>query len=281
MFEVSKPTSAVSQIFNKTYFQNFRILNKNPTYNDETEKSQTKIQKLENVKEKIIQKLKDPNLLERSSYEEMLNDINEELHDSEVNSSSIDTIKSINGEPSLLGRVHLDKRNIIPYLLKVFNVQKFSSHLFHDIINIALVYINVKPGTLTKKMHTNLQKKLKNDIGLHIYNFSQNRKPYTFISKKKLGSLDTHKQVGRELGYLYPCDIENVHNKTFVHLELKFFGRNTVVNIENQIIPIGFSEDKVINYLKKYIKGIRRLSFPVEYTLEKIYIYIDDEKFEI
>lgn len=99
-------------------------------------------------------------------------------------------------------------------LLGIDRYCQIPTEKFHDLFNIALVAMGVKPATLVRKMYEVDQSVIRTHFNLHVRNVelpTEDDRTFTitWISYHPLdASLNSHTIIGRELGYLRPMDID-------------------------------------------------------------------------
>lgn len=165
----------------------------------------------------------------------------------------------------------------ISHIMTILGIHTLTSINLHDLINIALVYTGVKKGVLVKNLGYSKKSRLQSELRLFVSDIKQpgSNKIFTFISKHDPGKLVTHIDIGKALGYLKPVDVNKTYMKNIV-LKLTFKNRSLVPVITSQKIPNSVSNDTVIKYLHKFIKGVESIRFPSDYEPEHFVIEIGE-----
>ena len=160
-------------------------------------------------------------------------------------------------------------------LYKIFNhsYPKYTSYKFGSMLNVGLVITGYKKGALEK-----IDDKLKNDlkkIGLYV-DYYPLIKTLTFISKKDPLFTDntSHKDIGINLGFLTPIDIDDkIKGKSYyIGLKIKFSNNGNkplIANIVSQVV-VNKSEKDINEYLDKITIGIRKLPIPKQFKIIQI-----------
>lgn len=164
----------------------------------------------------------------------------------------------------------------ISHIMSIFGIQSLTSINLHDLINIALVCTGIKKGALVKRLTNNIKFKLQSELGLFVVDIKQpeSNKLFTFISKDPPGKLETHIDIGKALGYLRPVDI-NKFNMKHMTLKLHFKHKSLFPIITVQKIPNSISNDTVVKYLERIIKGVESLHFPTDYKPDYFVIEVE------
>lgn len=174
--------------------------------------------------------------------------------------------------------------NTLLRLTKIFGInytnRRISTERFHDLFNITLVVIGIKPAAIVRKIPKSIQSALRASFNLYVVDFkmpTQDNCKYTmtWIARCRPKQLLTiHTNVGSELGYLRPLDISaNLHQYTRrIGLEIRFIGKKRKVYLLNQLVPNATQSQEVVEYFDKYIAILHTLALPSDYIIEKINI---------